>query len=123
MRLPLIPGLLSLALLATACNKTTASAPAPLRQEEIPAAVQVAFGGADDEVKSASQSYVEAVKEQDAAGAFEKMKQLSARQDLSPAQRQVAARAMITSAQQLRAAAQSGDARAEAVLRNYMATR
>jgi ribosomal protein L22 len=116
--------MLALALLGLGgCNRNTSSMPAPLPVEQIPAAMQQAFTKAQPEAQSAANDVVSSVQSQDLTKAFEQLRDLSVRPDLTPEQKAVAARAMVTTVQQLQAAADRGDQKASEFMHKYISTR
>jgi hypothetical protein len=95
----------------------------PMDIAQVPTEINKAFDGSAGDAHQAATDYVSALKGKDAASAFVKLQGLSARTDLTPAQRATAARALAATFQQLRAAAQSGNAQAAEVMHQYISTR
>ena len=109
-------------LLLSGCSRQ-AAAPAPLPLEQVPAAVTTAFDNSTPEIKTAAADFVASVKGNEIPTAFEQLQDVTARPDLTPAQRATAARAMMSVAQQLQAAAANGDPKAAEALKRYQGSR
>ena len=67
--------------------------------------------------------FVASVKGNEIPAAFEQLQDVTSRPDLTPAQRATGARAMMSVAQQLQAAAANGDAKAAEALKRYQGSR
>ena len=104
------------------CSRET-SAPAPLPVAQIPTTIKSAFTKANPDAQSSVNEYVTALQSKELPKAFSQLRDLSARRDLTPDQRAVAARAMATTFQQLRLAAEAGDPQAAAMVHSYLVTR
>ena len=115
----IIPGWLAL-LLATGCAKHS---PAALAPDQIPGAINQAFSQATGETKDAAAQAAAACQQHDAVGAFTSIQALAQQRDLTPEERSIAARAEVTCLRQVQAAAEQGDASAQAVLHQYLSTR
>lgn len=109
-------------LLLSGCSRE-AAAPAPLPMEQVPTAVTTAFDNATPEIKAAAADFVASVKGNEIPAAFEQLQDVTSRPDLTPAQRATGARAMMSVAQQLQAAAANGDAKAAEALKRYQGSR
>lgn len=105
------------------CSKFGGHGPEGLDPAKIPAAVNQAFASASDEAKSAATNYIAVLRTDDPAAAFAVLRRLRAQKGLTPEQREVVARASQTTFKQLQAAAQNGNASAQAAVRQYLSTR
>jgi hypothetical protein len=110
-------------LVTAGCSKGSSSSSAPLAAARVPDEIHKAFDKSPVEVKQAATDYVAAFQEKDSAVAFAGLQRLSTRADLTPEQRSVTARAMATTYQQLRAAAQAGNQSAKAAMQQYISSR
>ena len=115
--------ILGAALLMFAGCSREAAAPAPLPLEQVPTAVTTAFDNATPEIKAAAADFAASVKGNEIPTAFEQLQDVTSRPDLTPAQRATAARAMMSVAQQLQAAAANGDPKAAEALKRYQGSR
>jgi len=119
LRRRLLPCLLAAAALV-GCSKHNAAALAP---DKIPEALNQAFRQSTGDAKEAASQAVAACQTQNPSAAFSNLESLSQRNDLTPAQRSVAARAMVATMPKLQAAAAAGDAAAQTTLHQYLSTR
>jgi len=103
--------------LGSGCGKK--ADPEVLAVEQVPATVENAFKGADGELKNTATEVVNAIQGKDEPKAMMDLQALFARPDLTPEQREVASRSMISLNQKLRAAAAQGDQRAAEALQIY----
>lgn len=103
------------------CSKP--SAPQPIALDQIPNTVDTAFKGATEEIKTAATGFTASVRNNDLPGAFEQLTDLTSRPDLTPEQRGIAARAMMSVAQNMREAAAKGDQKAAEQLSRYQSSR
>lgn len=115
--------LLATSLIMTGCSKAGGRAPDALPPSKVPETMNKTFGGSTDETKDMATTYVSAFQSQDTSAAFAELQRLSRKHDLTLQQRTVVARAMITTIQQLRAAAQSGNQAADSALHQYLSSR
>jgi len=113
--------LLPLFLLICACSKPPNTA--PLSVEQVPTTVESAFKEASPEAKNSAHDVAAAIESKDNAKALVNLQALFARPDLTPEQREIASRSMISLNAQLRAAAAQGDKRAEEALEAYRASK
>ena len=104
------------------CSKTP-SMPAQLPAEQIPATVESAFVKAAPEAKQAANTFLSTLHDNDLPGAFTQLQDMAGRTDLTPDQRALTGRAMMTVAQQMQAAAANGDKKAAEFLRMYRGSR
>jgi len=111
-----------LLLLAAACSKSGSNA-AALAPEQIPTALHQVFKQSSGETKELVNNCVEASQNKDVIAAFTDFQKLSHRDDLTPEQRAVAARAMTTTFKELRTASDTGNPAAKVVLHQYLSTR
>jgi hypothetical protein len=105
------------------CSKSGANGQFGLDSAKIPAAMSQVFSNAPDSTKQEAASYVSALQSQDTDTAFSQLRQMINQPNLSPEQRQVIAKAMPATFLKLQAAAQNGNASAQAVMNNYLSTR
>jgi len=105
------------------CSKSAKGSSGGLEPSKIPAAVTQAFAQSPEETKQAAASYVAAYQGQDAASAVAQLRKARTQANLTLRQREVLAKAMVTTMQQLRVAADSGDAAAKAAWHDYMTSR
>lgn len=115
---PLALGLM----LVPGCSKSS-SGPVTLAPEQIPTAMNEGFKQSSPEARELAGNCASATQNQDVTTAFADLQKLSRRNDLTPEQRSIAARAMATTMVQLRAASENGNPQAQAVLRQYLSTR
>src|SRR4051794_18405282 len=80
--------------LAAGCGRN--EAPKPLSADQVPAAVEDAFKEAPPDAKTAAAGVVSSLQGKDDVKAFFDLQSLSARNDLTPEQRQVATRSMLS---------------------------
>ena len=115
--------LLSLSLLiAAGCSKSNSN-PVTLAPEQIPTVMNEGFKQSSGETKELVNNCISASQNQDVTVAFADLQKLSRRNDLTPEQRAIAARAMVTTMTQLRAASEKGNPAAQKLLYQYMSTR
>jgi hypothetical protein len=110
-------------LLCWGCGKNTSSAPVPLSVEEIPSVVAQSFANSDKETQDQANQFINDVKNHDFSAAFEQIQPLARKTNLTPDQRGVLARALVTTSQKVQDAAAGGDDRANQVLNSYSATK
>jgi hypothetical protein len=113
----------SASLLWCACDKRDAAAPSPLPEDQIPSVVSQAFNGSAKETQVQVAQYVNHFENRDFPAAFEDMQQIVHNKNLTPDQRIVLARALMTTSQKVREAASAGDQRADEALRSYTSTK
>jgi hypothetical protein len=111
-----------LATLFVGCSKSQ-NGSAPIEVTRIPTVMNKAFDQSTQDARKTESDYVAAMQGNDPATAFLKLQSLSARADLTSEQRSAAARAMATTFQQLRIAADGGNTQAKAVMHQYVSTR
>jgi hypothetical protein len=104
-----------------ACSKN--EPPKALAAEQVPGAVETAFKDAPAEAKTAAKEVVESLQGKDEVKAFFELQNLSSRSDLTPEQRQTAARSMLSVNERLRAAGANGDQRAADALQSYRSSK
>jgi hypothetical protein len=107
--------------LAAGCSRN--EAPKALSADQVPAAVESAFKEAPPEAKTTAAEVVSSLQGKDDVKAFFDLQALSGRNDLSPEQRQVAARSMLSMNERLRAAAAQGDQRAAQALQLFRSSK
>ena len=106
------------------CSKTDSKAPVALTPDQVPTTVNQAFSHSSDTTKQLADVYVTDFQNQDIPAAFTDLRKLLAQKgDLTPAQRSVAARAFMTTAEKLRTAADGGNAAAQKVLHQYISSK
>jgi hypothetical protein len=102
------------------CSKHTAAALAP---DKVPEAINHAFNQSTGDAKNVASQVVLAWQDQNVTAAFTNLETLSHRNDLTPEQRSVTARALVATIPKLQAAATTGDPDAQATLHKYFSTR
>lgn len=115
--------LLLVACLAGFGCRRTAEAPAPLAAESIPAEFAKGFTKAKPQVKELSERVVAALQTNDFAGAYLATQELCAAPGASKAQKELAARALLTVAGLLQNAQQQGDRQAAEALQFHKMSR
>lgn len=115
-------GLVLVAALA-GCSKSGGGGSSALDPAKVPVAVSQAFATSPEETKQAASNCVSALQNQDTSAAFVQLEQMNQQRDLTPQQRAVVAKAMQTTFKQLQTAAAQGDAKAQAVMHQYLSTR
>jgi|GEM_PF-2228958 hypothetical protein len=110
------------ALVLAGCSKTS-TAPAALAPEQIPATMNQVFQQTSGATKELVNQCVAASQNQQPTAAFTHLQQLSRQGDLTVEQRATAARAMVATIKQLRAASDQGDPAAKAAMNHYLSTR
>ncbi len=110
-------------LLCCSCGKNTASAPAPLSDDQIPSAISQVFVSSDKVTQDEATQYISDEKNHNFAAAFEEIQHLTHKPGLTPDQRSVLAGAFRTTSQETQDAAAKGDAQADQAIRSYSATK
>lgn len=95
--------------------------PEAVSAEAAPGAVKEAFQDATPEAQANAESAIAAMESQDTPRAFIELQSMMARPDLTPEQREIAAGSLRTVAEQLRAAAEAGNAAAQEMLKTHQA--
>ena len=113
------PLLISLPFLA-GCSKSSSTALAP---EKIPTAMNEAFKKSSGDAKAMACECITACQSPNVTTAFVDLQKLSQSKELTAEQRAVTVRAMATTFQRLRAASESGDPAAQALVHQYISTR
>lgn len=117
-RLTLLSGIVGLA----GCSKTPTPPPtADLSQA--PATFNNTFNHADEPTRQLAAGVAQSFAGQDAAMAFNQMRQLSGQANLTPEQRALLAKTMQTTFQKLQDSARNGDQNAQQTVRSYLSTR
>ena len=109
----------ALLVLSSGCSQS--KPPEALTAEQVPATVESAFKDASPEAKSSAAEVIAAIQGNDEPKAILDLQALFARPDLTPEQRDVASRSMISLNERLRAAAAQGDKNAAQALETYRA--
>ena len=104
--------------LGAGCNRTTPP-PTPFSAEELPGAMEKAFGKAQSDAKDLASQVVAAVQAQDYSKAFLAVQTLGNLPGLTKEQQNVVSRATLTVNSLLQAAQSKGDAKAEQTLKTY----
>jgi hypothetical protein len=99
------------------CSRNTP--PPALPADQVPAAVENAFKEASPDAKNSASEVVSSLHNKDEVKAFLELQSLSSRTDLTPEQRQAAARSVLSMNERLRVAAEQGDQRAAEALQGY----
>ena len=113
---------LFLLLVAVGCSNNI-SPLAPLSVEELPSALEKAFGKARPGVKELADQVVASVKTQDYPRAYQGLQNLSVAPGLTKEQANIAARGMLAVNSMLQSAEAKGDQKAAATLENYRKTK
>jgi len=100
------------------CNRSSPP-PAPLTEQELPAALEQAFSKAKPEVKDLAGQVVAAVQAHDYSKAFRAVQSLASQPGLTKAQMSVTSRATLTVNSLLQAAETHGDKKAAQTLKTY----
>lgn len=111
--------LLSLVITLSACSRRNVAAPEPLALDQVQPMITSAFANANADVHASATQFVQYVLNQDFANALTELQQLRANPGLSPKQRTLLARAMMTTTRELQAGAASGDQLAAQALHDY----
>jgi len=120
----LFSGILPAALMiVSGCSKGNSAAPAPLSADKVPAVVNQTFNQSPDANKQLASGYASDFQNQDIVAAFNDLQKLRHQTDLTPEQKTVLARAMMTTMTELRTAATAGNPAAQKAMRQYMASR
>lgn len=106
--------LLCAALLLPGCGDKPA--PEPISAAEVPKTLDTAFSGASAEAKAAAKAATEALQKDEQSMALEALEALSRKTDLTPEQRDAAAKAALSVRAGILDAANKGDAAAKAYL-------
>lgn len=109
-------------LLAVGCSKEVAP-PKPIALEQAPSSLQEAFKGANSDLKRLVDAAVGSLGTKDYTKALFALQTLAARSDLTPQQRQLAARSTLAVNQALSDQANSGDQQAQQVLQFQRTTK
>lgn len=117
-RIVLLGSCLALALLA-GCREQPA--PEPISAAEVPKTLDTAFSGASAEAKAAAKAAAEALQKDEQSMALEALEALSRKTDLTPEQREAAAKAANSVRAGIVEAANKGDAAAQAFLEEQRA--
>lgn len=104
--------------LGVGCNRTSPP-PTPLALEELPAALDKAFGTAKPDLKDLANQVVAAVQAGDYSKAFLTIQTLASRPGLTKEQLSVTSRATLTVNGLLESAQAKGDAKAAQTLKTY----
>lgn len=107
-----------LAALAVGCHKEP---PAPMAAEQVPAALESAFKGANATTKAEADAAAAAVKNDEQGMAVEALERLSRQPDLTPEQREAVTRASIGARKKILDAAAAGDKAAKEFLEQQAA--
>ena len=110
-------------LLVAGCSKSNSGASVALPPDQIPKSVSKAFDQSSEGTKQLADKYISDCQNQDVATAFTSLQKLSHKGDLTPEQRKVVVRSMLTTMKQLNAAAKNGDKAAQDTLHQYLSTR
>jgi hypothetical protein len=108
---------------SSGCSKRDAKLQPSLNETNIPSAVNQSFANAPGDTKAAMDGYVSALENHDTVTAFAKICQMSEQRNLTPEQRQVVAKSLVTTLLKMRAEAQNGDQAAQLALHQYLSTR
>lgn len=106
--------LLCAALLLPGCGDKPA--PEPISAAEVPKTLDTAFSGASAEAKAAAKAASDALQKDEQSMALEALEALSRKTDLTPEQREAAAKAALSVRAGILDAANKGDAAAKAYL-------
>lgn len=101
-------------LLLVGCGEKPA--PEPIATTEVPKTLDTAFSGASAEAKAAAKAATEALQKDEQSMALEALEALSRKTDLTPEQRDAAAKAALSVRAGILDAANKGDAAAKAYL-------
>ena len=107
--------------LVAGCSKN--EAPKALAPEAVQGEVESAFKEAPADAKSTANEVVTSLQSKDDVKAFFDLQNLSTRTDLTPEQRQTAARSALAINERLRGAAANGDQRAAEALQVYRSSK
>ncbi len=107
---------------AVGCSKSGSSLE-PLAIEQLPSALEKAFGKAKPGVKELADQVIASVKAQDYPRAHQGLQNLSVAPGLTKEQTSVAARGVLTINSLLQSAEAKGDQKAAATLENYRKTK
>lgn len=121
MNLRSIPALATIAAAGLSLGCGRDANPPPLSSEEVPAAVEGAFKDANADLQNSAKEVVSAIQGKDEGKALIDLQTLFSRPDLTPDQREAAARSMNSLNEKLRTAASQGDQRAAEALQIYRA--
>jgi hypothetical protein len=111
--------ILLVASLGAGCNRGASAPPAPLPLDQIPAALQKAFGNANPESKNLADQIVATLQAQDYSKAFNQIQNLASTPGLNKEQQSIAARAVLTLNGVLQSAQAKGDEKAAETLKTY----
>jgi hypothetical protein len=100
------------------CNRTSPP-PTALALEELPAAMEKAFGNAKPDVKDLAAQVVSSVQAQDYSKAFAAIQSLARTPDLTKEQTAITSRATLTVNELLQAAQAKGDQKAAQTINTY----
>lgn len=110
---------LAVGLLSTGCGRQ--EPPPPMAVEEVPKTLQGAFDKAGGDTKAAADQAMEAMKNDQQAVALDVLEKLAMQAELSPEQREAAARSALAVRQKILEAAEKGDAAAKEFLEQQRA--
>jgi hypothetical protein len=106
---------------ATLCGCGDKPAPEPISAAEVPKTLDSAFSSASPEARDAAKAAAEALQKDEQSMALEALEALSRKTDLTPEQRDAAAKAAISVRAGIVDAAAKGDAAAQAYLEEQRA--
>src|SRR6266550_886014 len=106
-------------LLGFGCNRSASAPPAPLPIDQVPAALQKAFGNAKPENKDLVNQVVATLQAQDFSKAFYQVQNLASMSGLNREQQSVTSRAVLTLNALLQSAQSKGDVQAAETLKTY----
>jgi hypothetical protein len=106
---------------ATLCGCGDKPAPEPISAAEVPKTLDTAFNGASPEARAAAKAAAEALQKDEQSMALDALEALARKTDLTPEQRDAAAKAAVSVRAGIVDAASKGDAAAQAYLEEQRA--